>query len=250
MGEIPIKTEGEIKVMRENGRKLAEIIKRLGEEVAPGVKAKDLDRLAESLISNFGAEPSFKGYEGFPNALCVSVNEEIVHGISDEKILKEGDIVSLDVGLLKNGFHADMAKTFAVGEISGEKKRIMKVTKKTLDLQIEKMRPGGRVGDLGRVAQEYVEKEGYGVVRELCGHGVGRKLHEDPQIINFGEEGTGEEIKEGMVFCLEPMVTVGDWHIKKGGDGYAYVPKDDSLSCHFEHMVAVTHKGPLVLTKI
>lgn len=244
------KSEEEIAVMTDNGKALARIMKRLGEEMEPGGKAKDLNDLARDLIFNFEAEPSFKGYKQFPASLCVSLNEEIVHGAPGEKVFKRGDLVSLDVGLFKNGFHADMARTFALGEAGGEKKKLMEVTKKALKIGIEKVRPGNTLGDVGAAIQKYVEKRGFNVVRELCGHGVGRELHQQPQVLNYGEEGRGEEIKKGMVLCLEPMVTAGDWRLEKKGGGYAYVTTDNSLSAHFEDMVVVGERESEVLTRL
>ena len=248
MGEITIKTPEEIKIMAEVGRILAQIMAELEKRVEPGVTTKELDRVAETLILKSGAKPSFKGHQGYPAALCVSVNEEIVHALPSQRKLKEGDIVSLDLGLFYKGFHSDMALTLPVGKISPETQRLIRATKKALKRGIKKSRPGNTFGDIGNTIQRHVEGQGFNVVRDLCGHGIGRELHEDPQIMNYGKRKTGEKIKEGMVFCLEPMVTVGDWQIKKSKDGHGFETADGSLSCHFEHTIAVTGNGTKILT--
>jgi methionyl aminopeptidase len=246
---ISIKTPEGIKIMSEGGKILAKIMKELGKMVRPGITTKELDRAAEALILKYGAKPSFKGHLGFPACLCASVNEEIVHGIPSDRILKEGDIISLDLGILFEGFHTDMASTFSVGKISSEAKRLVKVTKKALEIGIKKTKPGVNINDIGEAIEKYIENEGFGVVRELCGHGIGRELHEDPQIPNYKDKGRGEILKEGMVICLEPMATAGDWRIKKAKDGYGFQTKDGSLSAHFEHTIAVIKRAK-VLTKL
>lgn len=245
---ISIKTPGEIEIIAEGGKTLAKIIKELEKQVKPGIKTLELNRVAETLILKSGGRPSFKGHEGYPAALCVSINEEIVHAIPSTRRLKEGDILSLDLGIQWKGFHADMAITVPVGKIDPETQRLIRVTKKALKRGIKKIRPGNTFGDIGNTIQRYVESQGFNVVRELCGHGIGRELHEEPQILNYGKRKTGSEIKEGMVFCLEPMVTVGDWKIKKAKDGYGFETQDGSLSCHFEHTIAVTKNGARILT--
>lgn len=234
--------------MAEGGRLLAKILKEVSKMVKPGVATKELDRVAETLILEFGAKPSFKGYHGYPATLCVSVNEEVVHAVPSNRILKDGDIVSLDLGLLWKGFHSDMAVTLPVGNVSPEAARLIRVTKKALKRGLKKVRPESTFGDIGNTIQRYVESQGFSVVRDLCGHGIGRELHEDPQVLNYGKRRTGPKIKEGMVFCIEPMVTAGDWQIKKGRDGHSYVTKDNSLSAHFEATVAVSKEGPKILT--
>ena len=253
---ILIKSPAEIEIMAEGGKILAKIMKELEKNVKPGITTKELDRLAESLILKSGGQCSFKGYVSkdgdtvrpYPACLCTSVNEEIVHAIPSDRVLKNGDILKLDLGILYKGFNTDMAITVPVGKISFEAQRLIRVTKKALKIGIKKSRAGNTFGDIGNTIQRYVESQGFNVVRELCGHGIGRELHEDPQILNYGKRHTGPEIKEGMVFCLEPMVTVGDWHIKRGKDGYSYETTDGSLSAHFEHMVAATKEGPKILT--
>lgn len=242
--------------MAEGGRILAEIIGKLNKEVRPGIATKDLDRAVEALIFKYGAKPSFKGYQGFPAALCVSVNDELVHIIPSERVLEAGDMVSLDLGIFYKGFHADMAITILASDASSssddrhlEALRLIRVTKKALKRGIKKARAGNTFGDIGNTIQRYVEGQGFNVVRDLCGHGIGKKLHEDPKIPNYGKRHKGEKIREGMVFCIEPMVTVGDWRLKKAEDGFGYKTKDGSLSSHFEHTVAVLKNGPKILTK-
>ena len=244
-----IKTPEEIKIMAEAGKILAKIMKELEKKVKPGIKTQELNRLSESLIFKYGGKCSFKGYDGFPACLCASINEEIVHAVPSEKILKEGDIVSLDLGIFYKGFHVDMAITLPVGKISPEAQRLIRITKKALKRGIKKVRPGNTFGDIGNTIQRYVEGQGFNVVRELCGHGIGREVHEDPKILNYGKRHTGIEIKEGMVFCLEPMVTTGDWKLRKSADGFGFETQDSSLSCHFEHTIAVTKTGCQVLTQ-
>jgi methionyl aminopeptidase len=186
----------------------------------------------------------------FPACLCTSINEEIVHVAPSERILKKGDILSLDLGVFYKGFNTDMAITIPVGEISPEGRRLIRTTKKALKRGIKKIRPGNTIGDIGNTIQRYVESQGFNVVRELCGHGVGKEVHEEPQILNYGKRKSGPEIKEGMVLCLEPMVTVGDWHLKKTKDGFGYETVDGSLTAHFEHTIAVTKNGTEVLTNL
>ncbi len=234
--------------MTESGKILAEIMKELEKQVEPGITTKELDRVAETLILKSGGKPSFKGHEGFPATLCTSINEEIVHVIPSQRKLEEGDIISLDLGMLYKDFHTDMAITLPVGDISSEAQRLIRVTKKALKRGIKKARSGNTFGDIGNTIQRYTEGQGFNVVRELCGHGIGKEIHEDPQILNYGKRRTGLQIKEGMVFCLEPMITVGDWQLKKTKDGYGFATADGSLSCHFEKTMAVTKDGVRVLT--
>lgn len=248
---ITIKTEEEIKTIKQGGKILAEVLKKLEKMAKPGVTTKDLDRAAEALILSYeGAKPAFKDYEGFPYSLCASVNEIVVHGFPSDYVLKEGDLIGLDLGVFYKGFNTDMSVTIAVGKISFEAKRLIDVTKKALRLGIKKAKVGNTVGDIGNTVQRFVEGQGFGVIRDLCGHGIGKKLHEDPKIPNFGKRGEGEKLVEGMVICIEPMVSAGDWHLVKSEDGYGYATKDGSLSAHFEHTLAITKKGPKVLTEI
>ncbi len=268
---IFIKTQRDLEIMQEGGRILAKIMKKLEKEVGPGITTLELDRLAESLILNSGGKCSFLGCnvsddaspnKVYPSCLCTSVNEEIVHAIPSDRVLKEGDIVSLDLGLEYKGFHNDMAITVAVGKVSQEVKKLIKVTEESLKLAIEKIKHGNQIGDISRTIQKHVEGQGFNVVRELCGHGIGRQVHEDPEILNsvsfdrvtvdkVAYAGAGIiELKEGMVLCIEPMVTVGDWHIKRSKDGFGFETKDASLSCHFEHTIAVTKDGYQILTSL
>lgn len=247
---ITIKTPEEIEIMQEGGKILAKIMKELMKEVRPGIKTQDLDRLAESLVFSTGSKCSFKGYEDFPACLCTSINEEVVHSVPSDRILKEGEIISLDLGIFYQGFHSDMAVTLPVGKVEPETQRLIRITKKALKRGIKKARVGNTFGDIGNTIQRYVESQGFNVVRELCGHGIGRELHEDPQILNYGKRKSGPEIKEGMVFCLEPMVTVGNWKLKKGSDGHTHQTADDSLSCHFEHTIAIIRGKAQVLTDL
>ena len=253
---IKIKTLPEIERMREGGRILAKATKELQKRVKPGIKTQELERFAENLILKLGAQCSFKGYKNkddasenpYPACLCVSVNEEVVHFPPSERALEVGDIVSLDLGVFYRGFHTDMAVTVAVGRVDPIAKKLIKVTRESLEMAIKEAKPGKHFGDIGYVIQKHVEKNGFSVVRDLCGHGIGQELHEDPQILNYAQKGTGPEIKEGMVFCIEPITTAGDWRIKKSGIGYKAA--DNSLACHFEHTIAVTKKGNLVLTDL
>ncbi len=250
---IPIKTEEEIKIMVEGGRILAKIMAELGKQIRPGLVAKELETLSERLILKYNGKPSFKGYDGFPACLCVSINEQVVHGLPDNRIIKNGDLVSLDLGIKYQGFHTDMARTFAVGKINPLAKKLISVTKKALELAEKMTRPGVRLGDISQAIQQYVQANGFNVVRELCGHGIGRELHEDPQILNFvGDDYGGDEeviLKEGTTICIEPMVTTRDWRLKKSKDGFGYETKDGSFSCHFEDTIVLTVDGVEILTK-
>jgi methionyl aminopeptidase len=245
---IRIKTEKEIGIMAQGGKILAKIMKEVSDKVEPGITTKQLDKVGENLVFKYGAKPSFKNYNKFPATLCISINEELVHCIPSSRELKQGDIVSLDLGILYKGYHSDMAVTVPVGEVSPEALRLIRVTKKALKRGIKKIRAGLTFGDIGNTIQRYVEDQGYSVIRDLCGHGIGKDLHEEPQISNYGKRKKGEKIKQGMVFCLEPMVAIGDWAIKKSQDGYGFQMKDNSLCAHFEHTIAVTEKGVKVLT--
>ncbi|MDO8436140.1 MAG: type I methionyl aminopeptidase [bacterium] len=250
---IDIKTKEEIEIMREGGEILAKIMKELGKMVRPGITTKELDRVSETLIFKLGGKCSFKGHQNFPACLCVSINEEVVHSVPSDRILQEGDIVSLDLGIFYKGFHTDMAVTLPVGRpgiVVEEASRLIHITKEALDRGIKEVKPGNTFSDIGNAVQKYVESQGFNVVRELCGHGIGKELHEEPQISNYGERHTGPEIKEGMVFCIEPMVMAGNWKLKKSNDGFGYETEDGSLSAHFEHTIAVTKKGYLVLTEL
>ncbi len=245
---ISIKTEKEIKIMREGGKILAEIMAELEKRVEPGITTKYLDKVATGLVLKYGAKPSFKNYQGFPDTLCVSVNEELVHCIPSNRKLQQGDIISLDLGIFFKGFHTDMAVTVPVAKVSPDALRIIRVTKKALKRGIKKVRPGKTFGDIGNTIQRYVEDQGFNVVRDLCGHGIGKEVHEEPQVQNYGKRRAGFEIKQGMCFCIEPMITAGDWHLKKAKDGYGFQTRDNSLCAHFEHTLVVTQTGCKILT--
>ncbi|MBL7156269.1 MAG: type I methionyl aminopeptidase [Candidatus Pacebacteria bacterium] len=247
---IPIKTQKEIEIMIKGGKILAGIMKKLKTYVRPGISTQELNKLAKSLILNSGGKCSFEGYNKFPACLCTSVNEEIVHGVPSNRILKNGDIISLDLGLLYNGFHTDMAITVAIGEVDPETKRLIRITKKVLKLAIKKARPGICFGDISNTIQRYAESQGFTIIRDLRGHGIGKQLHQEPEIQNYGKRHKGLKLEPGMVFCLEPMLSIGDYRIKKGKDGFAFQTKDDSLSAHFEHTIAVTENGNIVLTNL
>lgn len=247
---ITIKTKEEIDIMREGGRKLAHIMKDLQVQVKSGVSTYELDKFAEGEIKKAGAKPAFLNYQGFPGTLCASLNEEVVHAIpSAKKILKEGDIITLDLGLIHKGYYLDMARTVLVGEVDEEVARLVRVCKKALRLGVKKMRPGITIGDIGNTIQRFVEDQGFGIVRELCGHGIGKELHEDPQVPNYGKRHEGVKLEDGMVLCIEPMLTMGDWNVKRLKDAHTFVTRDGSLSAHFEDTIAVTKEGSEVLTK-
>jgi len=254
MKKIPIKTQKDIAIMREGGRILAKIMQELKEKVAVGITTKELNRASEALILKYKAEPAFKGYvskegeEPFPSSLCASVNDVIVHSSPSDYKLKQGDILKLDLGIQFRGFYADMAITIGVGEIDTEARRLIRATKKALKLGIKKAREGNTFGDIGETIQRHVEYQGFSVVRQLCGHGIGREIHQEPQIPNYGKRHKGPKIQRGMVFCIEPMTTMGHWQLEKANDGFGYKSKDGSLTAHFEHTVAITSKGAKVLT--
>ncbi|CAN5775130.1 type I methionyl aminopeptidase [soil metagenome] len=245
---IVCKSPGEIERMRVANALVARVLAELAETVAPGVTTRDLDALAEKLVRAGGAEPAFKGYRGYPATLCASVNEQVVHGIPSARPLDEGDIVSLDMGVKLNGFYGDSAITVPVGEVSPEVRRLLQATQAALQQGISQVRVGGRISDIGHAIQQHVESEGFSVVREFVGHGIGSALHEEPQIANYGEPGRGPRMAEGMVLAIEPMVNMGRPAVKVLSDGWTAVTRDGSLSAHFEHTVAVTKDGPLVLT--
>jgi len=265
---IKIKTPQEIQIMKEGGWLLAKILAQLAEKVKPGVTTAELNKVAQDLVFACGAKPAFLGFQGFPAVLCTSINEEVVHGAPSERKLQEGDIIGLDLGILypfgkcdhcpmgatcnpqNQPFYTDMAVTVAVGKISKEAEKIIQVAKKALGLAISKIKPGVHLGDVSFAIQKYVENEGFSVIRQLVGHGVGKELHEDPEVPNFGRPGEGVILKEGMTLAIEPMIAVGDYKIKQGKDGFAWQTSDKSLSAHFEHTVAVTKEGCQVLTRV
>ncbi len=247
---VKIKSEEEIEAIRRACRILSEVMEKVAKEIRPGVTTNELDKLAESLILKAGGRCSFKGYQKYPACLCTSVNEEVVHAIPSGRTLKEGDIISLDLGVQYEGFHSDMAGTFPVGKISEESKKLIDVTERSLEEGIKKIKPGNKISDISKAVQKYVESHGLSVVRELCGHGIGRSVHEDPQILNYDDGEDGPELKEGMVICVEPMVAAGSWKVVPAKDGFGYKTSDNSLSAHFEHTIAVTKRGHEVLTRL
>jgi methionyl aminopeptidase len=227
------------------GRAHAEAVKIM----KAGITSMQLNNIVEEFIRDNGGTPSFKNYNGFPYATCISMNEAVVHGFPSNEQIREGDIISLDIGVFKNGFHGDSAYTYAIGEITAEVKQLLKVTKESLYIGIEKARQGNRVGDIANAIQEYTEKKyGYGVVRELVGHGLGRKLHEDPQVPNYGKKGTGAKLKEGMVLAIEPMINLGVKEVIHLDDGWTVLTKDRKISAHFEHDVCITKGEPDILS--
>jgi methionyl aminopeptidase len=246
---IILKSPEEIEKMRRAGRIVAATIDRVLDEVRPGLATGELDAVAEKVILDEGATPSFKGYRGFPASICVSVNEQVVHGIPGDRRLSPGDVLSLDFGAIWEGYHADSAVTVFVGEPpSAEAEKLVRVTEEALEAGISQIRAGKRLSDIGHAVQQVVEGAGFSVVREYVGHGVGRNLHEDPQIPNYGQPGRGPEIKPGLVVAVEPMVNMGDWPTRVLKDNWTVVTADGSLSAHFEHTIAVTVDGPEVLT--
>jgi len=245
---IVCKSQAEIEKMRAANQLVARVLEDLAAMVAPGVSTADLDAAAEAKVRAAGAEPAFKGYRGYPATLCASVNEQVVHGIPNRRALAAGDIVSLDMGVKLNGYYGDSAVTVAVGPVSEEVTRLLRVTQEALEAGIAEVKVGGRISDIGHAIQRFVEAEGFSVVREFVGHGIGAALHEEPQIANYGEPGRGPRLAEGMTMAIEPMVNMGKPAVRLLADGWTAVTKDGSLSAHFEHTVAVTSNGPDVLT--
>ncbi len=256
---IQLKTKKEIEVMKEGGKILAKVLSEVQKKVRPGIATDSLDKLAGELIFKYGAKPSFLGYDNFPAVTCISLNDEVVHGLPSDRKLKEGDLCKLDLGVFYKGFHTDHAITVLVTKESklsaifkkthSKKRKLINVTKKSLEIGIAKAVMGNTIGDVGSAIQKYVEGEGFGIVRDLVGHGIGRELHEPPQIPNYGKAGTGLKLVEGMVIAIEPMVVTGDWKVKVGQDGFVFKTKDGSLAAHFEHTIAIMAKGNIVLTR-
>jgi methionyl aminopeptidase len=247
---ISLKSEKELNSMRKAGAIVGQILDEMVKMVVPGISTGELDRYAESRCKDFKVLPAFKGYHGFPATVCISVNDEVVHGIpSTKRVLKQGDIVGLDFGVNAEGWFGDSARTVPVGTISPEAKQLLQVTEEGLRRGIEQCREGNRIFDIGHAVQNYVEEFGYGVVREFVGHGIGRALHEEPQVPNYGPKGKGLLLKVGMVLAIEPMINAGSHEVKVLKDGWTAVTVDRSLSAHFEHTVAITPSGPEILTK-
>jgi len=245
---IIIRSDREIAIMRQAGKIVAIILEILSKQVRPGMKTKELNVIAGREAERLGAKPSFKGYRGFPANLCVSVGDEIVHGIPGERVLNQGDIVSLDFGAIFDGFQGDAAVTIGVGEIGSQAKQLLETAQAALKAGITAAHLGGRLGDISAAIQNCAESRGYSVVREYTGHGIGREMHEEPQIPNFGQPGTGPVLTKGMTLALEPMVNVGDWHTRLGSNRWTVLTADGSLSAHFEHTIAITDTEPEVLT--
>ena len=246
---IELKSAREIGLMRTGGHLLADVMDRLRETVKPGLSTLEIDEDVESFIRARGAAPAFKGYRGFPATVCISINEEVVHGIpSAHRRIKEGDIVGLDLGCIVEGYYADCAFTLAIGDVPPKVQSLLEVTRESLDVAIAECHAGRRLSDVSHAVQTHVERHGFAVVRAFVGHGIGRALHEDPQIPNFGDPGRGPQLRPGMVLAIEPMVTMGSWEVKVLDDGWTAVTRDGSLAAHFEHTIAITETGPEVLT--
>jgi methionyl aminopeptidase len=247
---VILKLPDEIEKARASNRIVAEVLSKLREKVKPGVRTRDLDKFAEETAQKRGAKPAFKGYRGYPYSLCISINEVVVHGMPSERVLEEGDIVGLDFGVDYQGFFGDATITLPVGKVTDEASRLMQVTEQSLYAGIEQAKDGNRLGDISSAVQCTVEVAGYSVVRDFVGHGIGKNLHEDPQIPNFGKKGRGIELKKGMILAIEPMVNAGKYKVKVLPDGWTVVTEDGSLSAHFEHSVAITENGPDILSKL
>jgi len=245
---IVVKSLEEIELIRQSALIVSKTLGEIAKVIKPGISTLDLDKIAEECIRDHGAEPGFLGLYDFPNTLCMSPNEQVVHGIPNSEPLKEGDIISVDCGALKNGFYGDHAFTFAVGEIDPKTKKLLEVTKESLYVGIREFRAGQRVGDVGHAIQKFTEDRGYGVVRELVGHGLGREMHEDPEMPNYGRRGRGKKFVEGMVVAIEPMINLGTHRIKQFSDGWTIKTADEKPSAHFEHDVAIINGKPELLS--
>lgn len=247
---IILKSKREIDIMREANQIVADTHQLLSEKLKAGMTTAELDNIADKYIRSRGAVPSFKGYQGFPASICISINEEVVHGIPDDhRIIEDGDIVSIDIGTFFEGFNGDAARTYPVGEVSEVAKKLLEVTEKALLTGIEKALIGNRLFDISHAVQKYVEANGFSVVRDYVGHGIGRKMHEDPQIPNFGPAGKGPKLKNGMTLAIEPMVNVGGFEVETLEDGWTVVTEDRSLSAHFEHTIAISNEGVEILSQ-
>jgi methionyl aminopeptidase len=247
---ILLKSPQEIEKMRRSNQIVAEILEEVKKAARPGVATKELDQLAEGLLARYQVLPAFKGYNGYPAVLCTSVNEEIIHGIPSKRVLREGDILSLDFGVIADGYYGDAALTLAIGEISEEAKKLLRVAEEALYLAIEQAQPEKRLFDISAAIQQHAESQGFSVVRDFVGHGIGKLLHERPQVPNFGVAGRGMRLQVGMTLAIEPMINAGGGEVEILSDGWTAVTKDRSLSAHFEHSVAITEKGPCILSQI
>jgi methionyl aminopeptidase len=240
--------EEEISTIRKSNQIVAKILTELGKMITPGVQTKELDEYAELRVKEMNAIPAFKGYRGYPASLCTSINEEIVHGIPSSRRLRDGDIISLDFGVLYEGYYGDAAVTYPVGEITPKAKKLIKAAEETFYKGMEQMKPGKRISDISFAIQSHVESQGFSVIRAFVGHGIGLSLHEEPQVPNFGSPGRGPKLKSGMVLAIEPMIAMGDWDVEILDDNWTAITKDRSLSAHYEHTVAITQKGPEILS--
>lgn len=245
---ITIKSKRELEIMRRSGKITAKTLATLMAAAKPGMTTGELDRLAEESIRSMGGVPTFIGYNGYPSSICASVNDEVVHGMPGDRVLQNGDLLSIDIGTTLEGYVSDSAITIPIGNVSDAAKRLMKVTQECLMLGIAEMTVGNHVGDIGFAVQQHAEANGYGVVRALVGHGVGRKMHEDPQVPNYGTRGEGPQLRAGLVLAVEPMITEGTWEVETLDDGWTVVTEDGKLAAHFEHTIAVTDQGPKILT--
>ncbi len=245
---IYYKSKEEIELIQQSSLLVGKTLAEVAKVIQPGIKTKELDRIAETFIRDHNAAPAFKGYNGFPSTLCISVNDVVVHGFPGDQILQEGDIVSVDCGTVMNGFYGDSAYTFAVGEVSEEKSLLMQRTKESLYLGINVAKTGSRIGNIGYEIQTYVEGFGYGVVRDLVGHGIGKNLHERPEVPNYGKRGEGIMLKQGLVICIEPMINMGTKNVTQDRDGWTIRTADRKPSAHYEHQIAITDNGTIILS--
>ncbi|BDE06753.1 type I methionyl aminopeptidase [Vulcanimicrobium alpinum] len=245
---ISIKSAREIEIMRRSGKITSKTLTRLMHAAKPGVTTAELDRIADESIRSMGGVPTFIGYQGYPSAICTSVNDEVVHGMPGDRVLHEGDLLSIDIGTTFEGYVSDSAVTVAIGEVGESAKRLMRITQECLMLGIAQMQAGNHLGDIGWAVQQHAEAHGYGVVRKLVGHGIGRKMHEDPQVPNYGKPGSGPLLRKGLCLAVEPMITEGTFEVETLDDGWTVVTEDGKLAAHFEHTIAITDEGPKILT--
>lgn len=245
---IYLKTDEEIEIIRKNNLLVSKTLAEVAKLIKPGITTIALDKLAEEYIRDHGAKPAFKGYKGFPNTLCASVNQQVVHGIPSNYTLKNGDIISIDCGTYMNGFYGDSAYTFEVGTVNPEIKKLLKVTKECLILGVEQAIEGNRIGDISHIIQKHAEGNGFSVVREMVGHGLGKNLHEAPEVPNYGKRGQGPKLKSGMVICIEPMINFGKKNVRQENDGWTVVASDEKPSAHFEYAIAIRKNSPDILT--
>lgn len=247
---IVLKTERELAIMKAAGEISAQALQLAGELIKPGITTREVDKAVHDFIVSKEATPSFLGYSGYPASCCISIGNEVIHGIPSDRVIREGDIVSVDVGAFYRGFHGDNAATFPVGEVSSAAQALIKVTKNSLEEAIRAAQPGARIGDVSFAVSRYIEEQGYSVVRQFVGHGIGRKLHEEPEVPNFGTPGHGARLMPGMVIAIEPMINEGTFQVEIQQDGWTVLTKDRKLSAHFEHTVAITSSGPVILTAL